>query len=430
VSEPTVEIDPEPAGTLLAPVEGSSRIAELDILRGFAILGIALVNIYFFAWPLDVVIDPQWSRFVDRITAWGVDFFVSGKFYTLFSLLFGIGFGIQIARLRERGLAAGRWFVRRMVVLLLFGALHVALLWYGDILSTYALLGLVLLLFRNSESPQILKFAVLFWLAPIAFVLAALLLIAVSSAIPGIGEELSRQAEEDRIATEEAIELAIERYRSPEWGTVARQRFADFVRSEKLGLLGLPSVLSMFLAGLWLVQSRIVFELAARREWLRRVLIASLVIGIPANLFAVVAAEIGDPNELSLATALSVVFHLVGGPALCFAYASGIVLLVGAGSRWLHRLAPVGRMALTNYLLQSVVLALLFYGYGLGWFGRVYPLQMVGIVLVLYAAQLVASTFWMGRFRYGPAEWLWRAGTYGRRALGTEKKDGRNRPSP
>lgn len=420
MSEPTAEPaanDPPPPGTLLAPVEGSSRIAELDILRGFAILGIALVNIYFFAWPLDVVINPEWSRPVDRITAWAVDFFVSGKFYTLFSLLFGIGFGIQIARLRERGLSVGRWFVRRMIVLLVFGILHVALLWYGDILSTYALLGLVLLLFRNSEPPQIMKFAILFWLTPIVFVFAAFLLFAISSAIPAVQEEFSRQAEIDRIAVEESIDLAIERYRSPEWRTVARQRFADFVRSEKLGLLGLPTVLAMFLAGLWLVRRRIVFELAARREWLRGVLIAGLVIGVPANLFAVVAAEIGDPNELSLATALSVVFHLIGGPALCFAYASGIVLLVGGGSRRLHRLAPVGRTALTNYLLQSVVLALLFYGYGLGWFGRIYPLQMAGIVFVLYAAQVVASTAWLRRFRYGPAEWLWRAGTYGRRAL-------------
>jgi uncharacterized protein len=424
VSEPTAEpaaIDPEHAGTLLAPVEGSARIAELDVLRGFAILGIGLVNIYFFAWPLDVVIAPEWSRLSDRLTAWAVDLFVSGKFYTLFSLLFGIGFGIQIGRLRERGLSAGRWFVRRMIVLLIFGILHVAFLWYGDILHLYAILGIALLLFRNSEPAKILSAAFISWLAPIAFIFAAFLLMAISSAIPAIDEELSRQAEADAVATAEATEEAIERYRSPEWQTIASQRIDDFIRSTKLGLLAVPTVFSMFLVGWWLVRRQILFELASRREWLRRVLIASLVIGIPADLLAVVLGEIGDPNELSLATALSVVFHLIGGPALCFAYASGIALLLGAGrAGWLRIVVPVGRTALTNYLLQSVLLALLFYGYGLGWFGRVYPLQMVGIVFVLYAGQVVASAAWLSRFRYGPAEWLWRAGTYGRRALGNQ----------
>lgn len=410
---PTERTDDRPAGSL-RPVVATERIGFLDVLRGFAILGILPVNMASFKAPVLTLAFEEYA-FPGAVNA-AVRFvtvaFFEQKFYTLFSFLFGLGFAVQIARAEARGVDIASTYVRRLGVLAAIGAVHAFLVWWGDILLTYALLGFALVPFRKCRPRTVFLWALgifVVW-AGITFLLAALL--GLVSVLPDVDAdafgELANPAEARRVT---------EVYGTGTWFEALGQRARD-VGTLYLNLFYVgPYIFAMFLFGLALGKAGL---LAEPRRFLRPALRALLLLApaaVTLNLVYAYADYRAEGSPITPWVAVGLTAAVLSVPALAATYA---ITIVGAcetslGRRVLEPLAAVGRTALSNYLLQSCVCTSLFYGYGLGWYGRVSPLGGAAIVVAVWAIQIPVSVVWMRRFHFGPAEWLWRASTYGTR---------------
>ena len=377
------------------------RYIILDALRGFAILGIILANFPEFSlWTFS---DPEsWSR-TDVATRWIQTFFVDGKFYTLFSLLFGMGFSIQLENAGQKT----RTFYRRMTVLLLIGLLHLLFLWSGDILMLYAAMGMLLPLFRKLPTRSILAWAGFFLLLPV--LCEAVFSDTLSAPLEreqwricglyGITQANFGTWLADARSYREMLQFlhqgAVERM----WEFVSGYRFFK--------------VLGLFLIGFAAGREKLYADLPAHRDLFRKILRWGFVLGIPVSVLYTWSSMAGHPAG---AVAHSV-FYLLSVYPMGFAYAAGFCLLYNRcpeGGGW-KLLAKPGRMACTNYLGQSVLGILLFYGIGLGLGGRVSLLGTELVALGVYAFQTVFSTLWLRFFQFGPVEWVWRMLTYGQR---------------
>ncbi len=385
---------PTTATTPDRPVPGRDRLTHVDALRGVALFGILIVNLLAFSGPSFLYAEPlTWWSGADRWLEWGVLVLAEGAFYAIFSLLFGWGFGRWF---RDRGPGATRRFARRLGWLLVIGLVHLFGIWAGDILTQYALIGFALLPFASLRARGLASWGGGVWTAGVLLFLAA---------TAGGGPESSNP------------EPWVELYRNGGFGEILAARLergADVVAS---ALAYLPTVLGLFLIGAALAKGR-AFERAGADEGVRRAWRTAVAVALPVGLAlkAVYAARLlGEAEAFRLVLSTS-----LGGPVLGFAYLGLATLAFTAPRRpsWaagLERaLAAAGRMALTVYLSQSVVMTLLFYGYGLGLYGRVGPTVGLPIALGLFALQAVAARWWLQRFRFGPAEWVWRSLTYGR----------------
>ena len=373
----------------LAPISPSERIQSLDVLRGFAVFGILSVNMASFRSPAFIPgYLPPSGMTLDQAAAFLVKFLAEDKFYTLFSLLFGIGFSVQMSRAEATGRSLLSFYPRRLLVLFLFGVLHGLLLWDGDILKLYAMLGCVLLWFRQRRLSRLLATAAVF------FALSAVLL-----ALP-FDRWATTYTGIDLVAQARAV------YTSASYSVVLAHRVRQF--PEALGYTFYqqgPSVFALFLLGLWVGRQRIFENIAVHGSWLRRVFWIGLALGLPANLAFAVTDNL----------VLSSVAVTVGAPALSFCYASGLTLLVRSPrwQTWLAPLANVGRMALSNYILQSIVCTTVFYGYGCGLYEKVGAFGGLLLTATIFLVQMRLSGWWLQRFNFGPLEGLWRATTYG-----------------
>jgi uncharacterized protein len=405
------------ASLAVAPITAGERIEVLDVLRGFALLGILLVNTHFFALPFTAfAMEPHgFPALADRVSEWLVRFAAQGKFYTLFSFLFGLGFAIFVTRAEAKGQRGGRLFVRRLLGLLLIGTVHAFLIWPGDILMTYAVGGFVLLLFRNRQPRTLLLWALaLTLLAPLLmFGFAGLIELGMRN--PESRAEVEKGLAEQAQTMRGIYDDGLVAYATDSFARVTARRALDVAVYWTWAPFFMPSVLAMFLVGLWAHKRGILQDVPGHLPFIRKLWAWTLPIGIVGNAVMTYVMEYANPTVPSFFGAFGQVFGAVGAPALSMFYASSLVLLWHSG--WRERLRPltyVGRMALTNYLLQSVVCTLIFYGYGLGMFAKLRPLYWIPLALVIYAAQIPFSKWWMARFQFGPAEWLWRSLTYGK----------------
>jgi uncharacterized protein len=400
------------------PVASTERIQVLDVIRGCALLGILVVNMALFSHPVQTIFLPLApdAPFLERASVFLVRFLAEGKFYALFSALFGLGFFLLIDRLSAKGLATGRVYLRRLLALLGFGLVHALLLWVGDILVIYALCGLVLWLFRRARPRTLLIWAAVFIALPLLFYAASTGLIAVARSTGPQGAAMVDAAVnstvEDAARAAQAATLA---YRQPSYVAVTAQRWRDwsgFLATANLTLV--PNVLAMFLVGLYFGKRKLIANAATSLPLYRRLLVIGLAIGLPLNfLFAFYTLE-QSRAILNAQTLLAMVGQGLGAPFLTLAYASAVILLAHApaSARFMAFLAPVGRMALTNYLLQSLICSIIFYGYGLGLFGQIGTATGLVLAVVIFALQIPLSNWWLSHFRFGPAEWLWRTLTY------------------
>lgn len=388
------------------PAQSAERIALLDMLRGVALLGILLVNIKLFSQPVQASMLPVESAAtlagrLNLAAEWLVRFLAEGKFYSLFSFLFGLGFTLQGAGAERRGARFLPRYLRRLLVLLAIGALHAAFVWVGDILTLYALLGGFLLLFRGVR-PR----ALLLWAAGL---LALSLLINLLWAVP-IQGQLGWSEADYRDEAARAARV----YPGGTFAAITAQRLRDQNFMAFTGIFFAPNVFAMFLIGAYFGRRRIFEDLDRHRPLFRALLGWGLGLGLLGNaVYATLSLSLSRaaPTPAGL---VALAGQAVGVPALCLGYIAAIALLVqrrGWGGR-LATLAPVGRMALSNYLGQSLICTLIFYGYGLGLFGRVGAAPGLLLAVAIYAAQVVISGWWLRRFRFGPAEWLWRSLTY------------------
>lgn len=398
---------PDRASTRSAhPTPTSSRLPVIDMLRGLALLGIVLVNMTLFKTAPSIEhlaatsIEGQW----DRVAAIAVKVLAEGKFIGLFSLLFGFGVATQVARLQRDH---GRWratYLRRLAALFLIGAIHLVFVWFGDILTTYALVGLVLMLFVN-RAPRTQLVWALGILGTLTTVALALLVVAWSPAASAL-DTAQRAAATADVA--EAARLT---------GVYHLGGYLDLVQERAttpggllFGLTFSPVVLAMMLLGMYAARTGLFTDVATQRTRLRALARFGLGVGVPLNVLVVGVQAAGG---FFTVLAGQVLLMSLAAPVLTVGIAAAGVLV--HTRRPLRHLEAAGRLALSNYLLQSVVLSTVFYGYGLGLFGQVGAATGVGIAVALFAFQLVASRWWLTRFDSGPVERAWRWMTYGRR---------------
>lgn len=386
-----------------APTSATQRLPLLDSLRGFALSGVLLANLigfslYYFLAPADGLRLPSFP--LDRWLDPAINIFVYGKFITLFSLLFGIGFAIQMQR--DGGSRAGKLrYVRRLAILLAIGLIH-AWLWWGDILRYYAVVGLALLVVWRWRP----------WPLAIAGIALAL--------IPYPSTPLFISSGPAHLAQTEIHAATLTALRSPQWSVMLHGNF-DYVQWWLVNRWGLAlTVGGRLLIGAALGKSGVLQDPLAHARFWQRLLIASLPLGLVLSVLLQVfhygMLPIAPTAERMQGIALKLVDHLAT-LSLGIGYMAAFVILFSRTRlrAALQGLAPVGRMALSNYLLQTLLGITVFYGVGLG-VGARYGL--VGVVVawaLLFTAQLLLSRWWLARYRFGPAEWLWRSLTYAQR---------------
>ena len=396
----------------ISPVKTSERFIILDALRGFALLGICMANfpefsLYTFLSPEAAASMP--TAVQDKITRYLLYIFVDGKFYTLFSLLFGLGFSIIIRNAERKGVNGFRIFYRRMGMLMLFGLLHLMFIWSGDILLLYALLGMLLPFFRQVPDKKLLGWALFFLILPIGVDLVCEIT-RTNLALPFIRLQETYCAEYGINGTNFAYWL----HDAEDYGTVfqflvqgACVRMQEFIIGNRYF-----KVLGLFLVGFYIGRNRIYADLEGRKNLLVKVCRLGLIIGLPCSLLYAWSSMGGHP----LSDTLHSLFYFISVYPLGFAYAAGLCLLylrVKSLSIWKWLAAP-GRMALTNYIGQSVIGMFLFYGIGLGWGSTIGLLQTEVIVLAVFLSQMLFSRLWLSGFKFGPLEWIWRMLTYGK----------------
>jgi uncharacterized protein len=396
-----------------APIAPPERVVALDVMRGFAVFGILLMNIVPLsgAWMFNLgdrtTLPGAW---LDPASEFFLEFFAHAKFYSLFSLLFGVGFAIFLDRATARGVDPSRLFRRRLTGLLIIGLVHSILIWFGDILNVYALLGFLLLPFRNRSDRQVLKWAGIVWAGPIAIYIVALAItvaLGIKAPPAGAGEALPPFLAEAVRAFASGGYLAVVK------GNIVFT-IAGWVR--RIVTLFILRMFSMFLLGLWAARVG-VFRHPERHEALLRHACAwGLILGGPASA---IGAWMGDPGVAFIPNVNGLIWTIlqsIGSTGLCVFYAAGLTLLCQKPA-WLARLRPlasVGSCALSNYLLQSILSIIIFYGLGFGLFSHVSIVVSLVIAVAIYAFQIVLTRVWLARAQYGPAEWLWRRFTYGR----------------
>jgi uncharacterized protein len=392
---------------VLQPVAPQERIGALDLLRGWAMFGVLWSNLndgYGTLKPFTTL---------DHALSWTQQWLLESRFYSLLILLFGIGFGIQLTRADALATDLRGTYYRRSAALLAIGIVHGTLIWNGDILTIYALVAFALVLFRTASTRRILVAAVLLWFVG-----------------PFIVRDLMFLSGLRFMLTGSHRGLAVI-YAHGTWLQLERARVAEYL--DWLGDFGLTSyvsILAAFLVGLWSVKSGYLRRVIDHPRATCRLLALALVlaaIGYARLKFADRLWPMSPPPnppdafpypyfQYAMARQFVLKFFSWDTEGMAIAYAC-ILLLIWQrprGERILRPLAATGRMALTTYLTQSIICTLLFYSYGLGWYGSVGYSGMFLITLILFACQMAASTWWLARFRYGPAEWVWRALTYGR----------------
>ena len=397
----------------IEPVSINERLEIVDVLRGIAVCGILVGNVQWFsAYGMIPPAIEAGLPVYNQVVHFLVHFFVEGKFYSIFSFLFGFGFAMQIARAEQRGDTKASLFKRRLFWLLVIGLLHAYLLWAGDILSVYAVMGFVLLLFRRKSNESLLKWSVGLMIVPI--VTYALLYAAfVIFAPPDAAAQVEAQK-----ATGWASNIAS--VSSGSYIDIVTGYNLNYVVGRYMGLIfqmRLPKILAMFLIGLYAYRIGVFQNLPENKPLIRKVMVYGLGLGIVGNLL--MAGLSGNEGDFppSLAGVFGVIGYAFGVPALALGIIATITTLwqTDAWKRILSLLTPVGRMALTNYLMQTVICVVIFYGYGFGLVGTMGAAKATLIALTIFAFQVVLSNLWLKFFGYGPMEWIWRQLTYRQR---------------
>ncbi|HEX8624485.1 MAG TPA: DUF418 domain-containing protein [Allosphingosinicella sp.] len=402
---------------MTAATEPPPRIATLDIVRGVAVMGILAMNIVGFALPFQAYMNPVALGPISDsdYLSWAVSFIlVDGKMRGLFSFLFGASMMLVIEQAKAKGEPEERIHYRRMFWLLAFGLVHLYLIWFGDILVGYALVGMIAFLFRNLSQRALIRWAIgllvvqLLILAGLAAGAAALQQAAAApGADPALVSEWRGLEREFGAMSAQARAHEFALYRG-DYSAI----LADRVKDQALGpikglglfgwetlayfLLGIAALRSGFLTGGW-TDARY-----------RKTALVGFGIGIPAYAllaWLLVHDGFSVPGVFALSMAATVPFR----PLMVIATASLIILATRKGGALVDRIAAAGRAAFTNYLGTSLVMTSLFYGYGAGLFGTLGRAQLWLVVLAMWALMLLWSKLWLDRFLYGPLEWLWRS---------------------
>lgn len=402
---------------LVAPADPSQRIDLIDALRGFALFGVCLANLFIFSYWDSPPTRALWHATMptDRTALFLMEALVEGRFYSIFSLLFGLGFALQMQRAESRGGDGLPLFKRRIRVLMLIGLAHLLLLWYGDILLFYALMALVLLRLRHLSDRRVVRWAAACVLVPILFYLPAMVNFLFTLGIPFFAGlfGLTKLYHVDITHMPEAIFALSSSGSISDWFKLSTM--GVFFRYGDLFFTGRPfKVLAMFLVGMLVGRHRVWADLEGHAPLLRKIALWGYAIGLPASI---ALAVFHDGNKYFAGTlhglAETALYSFAVAP-LALAYAATFALLWRRAewARVLGAFAPAGKMALTNYLSQTILATAIFSGLGFGLAGHVGPTYLWIEAIATIALQILVSKWWLARYRFGPMEWVWRSLTY------------------
>ena len=390
----------------------SSRVHTIDALRGIALFGILAVNIQSAAWSLGGPTLGQFDEMtttLDRVALLFTAFFLEFKFYPIFCFCFGYGFAVQTRKWLLRGQDAGALLIRRLTFMLLFGIFHGVFLWFGDILARYALTGFILRYYLR-DRPRALIRAIKIW-AVLTFVATLLLGGLILMATIGPDELATMNA---TAMTEIAAAKTI--YTTGNYFEITRQRAADFTAITASFIYIVPQIMLLFLLGVlsaqmgWLKVSEQLPE--KHHRLLKRIFIFTFVVGLPINI-AYTMKSWAMAQAFTVDTSLFDLFVSTLAPIFAFAYISGLALIAHrqVGKTLIALFAPAGKIALTNYVFQSLAMSFLLYGYGFGLGARLRQGELLLLSIAIYVIQLALSHLYLRVFRQGPLEWIWRRWT-------------------
>lgn len=460
-----------------SPLEQAGRSALFDVLRGIALLGIILMNIEWFNQPFSAFFYTQNGLFgIDHVTGWFVKVFIEGKFYKLFALLFGVGFAILFMRAERAQRPFSRWFMRRMFILLIIGLIHLWLLWPGDILHSYAFSGMLLVAVLHMKRQSLhsteernryfLKLAAILFgfqlcvMSLVGFFYGAYadtsvqngakqesqaIQLQIEQALEGFEQQVAGTdglfelpeefdyadgedffSEENQIKSEvlqrktEIVDIHNESWmlkNASYWELVEFRMREYWFLFLMLPFASLLMFLPMFLLGYLLLATGILQKPEEHIPVLKGFATVGLLIGLPLNICGLlIGSHWAAANDMML-VAISESIRMIGEMFVTMGYL-GLITLLFQRASWqkiLSVFAPMGRMSLTNYLLQTVILTSLFYGYAGSMFGEISRAPQMLVVTAVFLSQMVLSYWWMRAFRFGPIEWLWRSLSYGKR---------------
>jgi uncharacterized protein len=390
-------------------IKTKQRIVSLDLLRGIAVLGILWMNIQSFSAPLASYANP--TAYGDysgaNFYAWVIaNVFAELKFMTLFSILFGAGIVIFYNRASEKGVDAQALNTRRMQWLLVFGLIHGYLIWYGDILFIYAICGLIAVKFVTASTKRLLVSASLMLMVPVLLTYLLLLLIATDD--PKLITELTQ----DWAPSQALLEQEISAFKGS-WLDARLASIPNVITFQSAGLFiyGWRALAGMLIGIALLRIGFITASMHASRYKL--VALITLPLGLSVSAWGVIE-NIAHDFSMQFSTGLGTLFNYVGSLATSIGYIALVMLLcqsqalVGLKSA----LSNVGKMAFTNYIMQSVICTFIFYGYGLNYFAELSRVECLAVVVSVWVIQLAYSSWWLSRFKQGPLEQFWRYLTY------------------
>lgn len=392
-----------------APLAAAARLPALDALRGLALLGVVAVNAPILTGPDERFFNLPWAESAAPRALAATHLLFTGKAYALLSFLFGAGLALQGARLGPRAPAV---LPRRLAALGLLGAAHGLLLWYGDILAGYALVGFVwYFAFFGRDAAARGRWALaLFAVIPLLAGAAGVAMSVVELVKPDVFAKLSAAAVEEANGT---IAKALAVYAHGSYRELFAHRAGAFLRTWLATFAYLPQFLALFLAGGWAAERGVLTRPGEHLRLLRQVARLGLVLGGAGEL-AYAALVQGGVARLGAMT-LGHGIHAASGPALALGLAAALLLAWADGRlRPLLALASLGRVSLSAYLGQSLLFTTVAYGYGGGLYGALAPDACLALATATWLAQALLAPLWLSRFELGPAEWLWRWLTYGR----------------
>ncbi|RHW39884.1 DUF418 domain-containing protein [Lysinibacillus yapensis] len=386
------------------PTSLNERVDSLDILRGFSLLGILLVNIFAFYLPMPHVDLGNWfTEAKDIIWHQTLDIYVQSSFYPLFSMLFGYGMAMQFMKAKQTGSNFYKFSSKRLIIILIIGLIHAFFIWWGDILTMYAFCGFFLILFLRFGSG---------WLLTFAFVINGLMQLFFIGIFALSG--MANMEVEPLAVDIQTINNAITAYGIGSWTDAFVQRLKDL--SVQMSIAMWISALMTILPYMLIGAAAAKWRLVERSKELKGFWLILTIICLTAGLFVKSAPYLFGRTYL-----LDYLKVYVGGPILAIGYTSAILCLcmVPVVRKILKPIAKAGRMSLTIYIMQSIILSIIFYNFGFGLYGEVDVPMGTMIALALFVIQVIFAELWFTRFKQGPLEWAVKKLTY--RNLSSEK---------
>ncbi|WP_342566921.1 DUF418 domain-containing protein [Psychrobacillus sp. FSL K6-4046] len=383
---------------MILPTQEKERIISIDVMRGFALLGIFVVNMLFFHGPYIYVNPYDWYQTpADQETYKWIDIFVQGSVYPLFAMLFGYGLAMQFMKSEAKGTSFSRLAVRRLLILLGIGCIHAFLIWSGDILITYALAGLCLIVLMKLKP---------LWL----IIIAAVLYLIPNGLLTGLVYFMTKIAPDQSVlytAIQKVEESAVA-YSQGSWFDVFGQRLADWLYMQGYGL-NVVLILCTILPLLMLGSAAAKLRLIERASELKLFWTITVIVAMTAGT-AIKWLPFSQGDDLFTMTAQDT----FGGPLQAIAYGGFLALIctIPIVGKLLSPIAKAGRMSMTIYLMQSILATTIFYGYGFGLYGKVDIATGTWMAIGIYVIQIIFAEIWFTKFKQGPVELLWRKLTY------------------